>query len=92
MPDQSGKVVLITGGATGIGYETAKVLLTKGAKVYIAGRSRAKVDAAVDGLEKETGRRAEVVIIDLGDLPSVKKGAQEFLAREDKLDVLFCNA
>lgn len=92
VPDQSGKVILITGGATGIGYETAKQLLAKNAQLYIAGRDARKVAAAIDRLERETGRRAGAVQIDLGDLPSVVRGAEEFLSKEAKLDVLYCNA
>ncbi len=92
VPDQSGKVILITGSATGIGYETSKQLLAKGAKVYIAGRNAAKVEEAIASLEAETGRRAVALQLDLGDLPSVASGAAEFLRKEQRLDVLYCNA
>jgi len=92
VPDQAGKVVLITGGATGIGFQAARQLLRKKAKVYVAGRSAAKVEAAIEALEEETGRRALPLLVDLGDLPSVVRAAEEFLKKEERLDVLYCNA
>ncbi len=92
VPDQSEKVVLITGGTGGIGYVAARELLRKGAKVYVAGRSEAKVQAAVERLEGETGRRAEGLVVDLADLGTVPGAAREFLGKETRLDLLYCNA
>jgi len=92
IPDLSGKVVLVTGGNTGIGYCTVRELLLKNAKVYIAGRSPSKTAAAVAKLKGETGNEAIVLDLDLGDLKSVKGAATEYLNKEDKLDILFNNA
>ena len=82
----------MTGGASGIGYSTAKTLLLKNAKVYIAGRNPTKVAAAIAALERETGKAAVALHLDLEDLDSVKGAAEEFLSKEDQLHVLFCNA
>ncbi|KAJ7612618.1 hypothetical protein FB45DRAFT_302021 [Roridomyces roridus] len=93
MPDLSGKVVLVTGGNTGIGYHTVKQLLLKNAKVYIAGRSAERVAAAIKSLETETnGKKAIFLELDLGDLKSVRKAAESFLEKEERLDMLFNNA
>ena len=77
--DLSGKVFVVTGGNTGIGRETCKQLLLKNAKVYLAARSESKAQAALDELEKETGKKAIFHKLDLSDLDATKKSAQEFL-------------
>ncbi|KAJ7642268.1 NAD(P)-binding protein [Roridomyces roridus] len=92
MPDLSGKVILVTGGNVGIGYETVKYLLMKNAKVYLAARSPDKAVAAIKRLEEETKKSAIFLELDLADLKSVRKAAEEFLEKEGKLDVLFNNA
>ncbi|KAI0310797.1 NAD(P)-binding protein [Amylostereum chailletii] len=92
IPDLSGKVMVVTGGNTGVGKETVKALLQHGAKVYIATRNKEKSVAAIDDLKKETGKEAIYLSLDLADLSSVKRAAQEFLSKEDKLHVLFNNA
>ncbi|GAA5928426.1 hypothetical protein JCM10213_005732 [Rhodosporidiobolus nylandii] len=97
MPDQTDKVALVTGANTGVGYHTARYLLLKNAKVYVASRSEEKGLAAVESLRQEVeekGANGEVVWLklDLADLDSVKKAAQEFKAKEKQLDLLSCNA
>ncbi|KAJ7476685.1 NAD(P)-binding protein [Mycena latifolia] len=91
VPDLSGKITLVTGGNSGIGYETVKVLLLKNAKVYLAARSPAKAKEAIAQLETETGKRAEFLELDLADLRSVRKAAEDYLAKESRLDILFNN-
>ncbi|KAJ7096996.1 hypothetical protein C8R43DRAFT_262420 [Mycena crocata] len=91
MPDLSGKIVIVTGGNTGIGYQTVKQLLLKNAKVYLAARSSEKAAAAIKSLEGETGRSALFLQLDLADLHAVRKAAETFLAQESKLDILFNN-
>ncbi|KZV94531.1 NAD(P)-binding protein [Exidia glandulosa HHB12029] len=92
MPDCSGKVFLVTGGNSGIGFETVKELLRKGGKVYLAARSKAKAEEAIAELERETGKRAIFHELDLGNLAAVKRSAEEFASRESQLDVLINNA
>ncbi|KZV84369.1 NAD(P)-binding protein [Exidia glandulosa HHB12029] len=92
MPDCTGKVFLVTGGNSGIGFETVKELLKKGGKVYLAARSRSKGEEAITSLEKETGKRAIFLELDLGNLASVKRSAQTFIDMEPQLNVLINNA
>ncbi|KZT27906.1 NAD(P)-binding protein [Neolentinus lepideus HHB14362 ss-1] len=92
IPDLSGKVIIVTGANTGIGKETAKALLQRNAKVYIAARSQDKSEQAIKDLEKETGKTAVFLKLDLADLPSIKTAAEEFKSKETQLHVLFNNA
>ncbi|KLO08983.1 NAD-P-binding protein [Schizopora paradoxa] len=91
IPDLTGKVMIVTGGNTGIGKETIKALLPKNAKVYMASRSRSKAEAAIEELEKETGKKAIFLELDLADLASVKRAAEAFQSQEKELHVLFNN-
>ncbi|PFH48869.1 hypothetical protein AMATHDRAFT_148897 [Amanita thiersii Skay4041] len=92
IPDMSGKTVIVTGANTGLGKETAKVLLSKNAKVYMVCRSEEKGNAAIEELFQETGKRGILLRLDLADLKSVKAGAEVFLSKESELHVLFNNA
>ncbi|KAJ6460308.1 hypothetical protein C8R45DRAFT_879493 [Mycena sanguinolenta] len=91
IPDQSGKIIIVTGGNTGIGYHTVEQLLMKNAKVYLAARSQEKATAAIKELEKQTKKKAIFLQLDLSDLVSVRKAAETFLAQESRLDVLISN-
>ncbi|KAI0700474.1 NAD(P)-binding protein [Cytidiella melzeri] len=91
IPDQTGKVIIVTGGNAGIGKETVRVLLTKNAKVYIATRNKEKSLAVIEDLKKQTGKEALFLQLDLSDLKSVKAFAEEFLRKERKLHVLYNN-
>ncbi|KZV62189.1 NAD(P)-binding protein [Peniophora sp. CONT] len=92
IPDLSGKIMLVTGGNAGIGRETVKVLLQRNAKVYLAARSESKATAAIEELEKETGKTAIFLKLDLSDLTAVRCAADEFLSKEPLLHVLFNSA
>lgn len=64
------------------GKETAKVLISHGARVYIACRSREKADAAIEELKVTTGKTDDdirAIDLDLSDLPSIKRGVDVFL-------------
>jgi NAD(P)-dependent dehydrogenase (short-subunit alcohol dehydrogenase family) len=68
------------------------VLLSKGAKVYIATRSKEKSEAAIEELKRETGRESIFFLkLDLSDLVSVKTAAEEFSERESELHTLYNN-
>ncbi|KAF9485786.1 NAD(P)-binding protein [Pholiota conissans] len=92
IPDLTGKVIIVTGANTGVGKETAKALLEHNAKVYIASRNPQKAAQAIVDLEKETGKTALFLKLDLADLKSVKAAAEEFINKETELHVLFNNA
>ncbi|KAG8747713.1 hypothetical protein FRC10_011840 [Ceratobasidium sp. 414] len=79
IPDLTGQVMIVTGGNAGIGRETCKALLNKGAKVYLAARSKAKADDAIEWLKAETGGKAPVFLqLDLADLGSVRRAVEEY--------------
>jgi len=68
------------------------VLLSKGAKVYIATRSVEKSQAAIEELKKETGKETIYFLrVDLSDLVSVKAAAEEFVKKESELHTLYNN-
>ncbi|EXJ86643.1 hypothetical protein A1O3_03596 [Capronia epimyces CBS 606.96] len=95
LPDQSGKVFLITGANTGIGYQLASILYGHNGKVYVAARTESKARAAIDQIRQDhptsTGQ-LEYLHLDLSDLSSIKASADDFLARETKLHWLNNNA
>ena len=69
------------------------MLLSKGAKVYIAARSEKKSQKAIDELKQETGKESVFFLkLDLADLVSVKAAAEEFIAKESGLHTLYNNA
>ncbi|KDR69693.1 hypothetical protein GALMADRAFT_77276 [Galerina marginata CBS 339.88] len=91
VPDLSGKVMLVTGGNTGIGKEIVRVLLTHNAKVYLAARNVDKGRAAIDELQKDTGKEAILLQLDLCSLKSIQGAAEEFSSKERELHALFNN-
>jgi NAD(P)-dependent dehydrogenase (short-subunit alcohol dehydrogenase family) len=84
IPDQSGRTFLITGGGSGIGLETARVLIAHHARVILAGRNPAELQKA----EKAEGA-AGTLVVDLADLASIRKAAAGF---DGTVDVLINNA
>ncbi|MEU4393252.1 oxidoreductase [Kribbella sp. NPDC023855] len=90
IPDLTGRAVLVTGATSGLGYETALELLRHGAEVTIAARNPEKSAQAAAGLAAATGRRPEILELDLADLTSVKAAAEQY--KPDRLDVLINNA
>ncbi|CUA76945.1 hypothetical protein RSOLAG22IIIB_06409 [Rhizoctonia solani] len=93
IPDMTGQVVIVTGGNAGVGKETCKALLNKNAKVYLAARSKSRADDAIEWLKSETNGKAPIFLeLDLGNLASIRKAAEEFKSKEQELHVLFNNA
>jgi NAD(P)-dependent dehydrogenase (short-subunit alcohol dehydrogenase family) len=91
--DLSGKVVLITGGTTGLGKESARALGSAGATVVITARSEEKGQTAVAQLtELVPDGDFSFEVMELGSLDSVRAFADRFLASHDRLDVLLANA
>ena len=88
-----GKVVLVTGGTSGIGKATAEGLASMGASVVIVGRNRSKGEAAASGIRASSGNEAvELMVADLSSQAEIHSLAREFEARHDRLDVLVNNA
>jgi NAD(P)-dependent dehydrogenase (short-subunit alcohol dehydrogenase family) len=88
IPDQRGRVAVVTGANSGLGLVVARELARAGASVVVACRNTAKGEAAVEGL---TGELA-VEALDLADLSSVRDFADRFGARHEGLDALVNNA
>jgi retinol dehydrogenase-12 len=90
-----GKVHIVTGGYTGIGLALVKILYEKNGTIYVAGRDKAKFDKAIAELKTATPSsegRIEFLKLDLADQSTIKASAEEFLAKESRLDVLINNA
>jgi NAD(P)-dependent dehydrogenase (short-subunit alcohol dehydrogenase family) len=90
--DLTGKLAVITGGAAGLGKETARALAVAGADVVIAGRSRAVLDAAVDELKATARGKIIGLDLDLLSLTSVAACARSIMAMERPIDLLILNA
>ncbi|KPJ08897.1 Retinol dehydrogenase 13 [Papilio machaon] len=88
-----GKVVIVTGGNSGIGLETAKNLADRGAKVIIACRSAIRGAAAKEEIIKATGNpNVNYELLDLASLQSVREFCATIMKKEERLDVLINNA
>src|ERR1700722_5414601 len=91
--DMSGKTVVITGGNSGIGKETAIALARAGAHVAITARDGGRGDAAVVDIKAKSGRSdVDLVLFALASLASVRTGAAEIVDRFGGVDVLVNNA
>lgn len=91
IPDLTGKVIIVTGGNNGIGYEIIRALLPKNARVYMASRSPERAEAAISKLKAETGKEAFFLALDLSNLASVRKATDVFKSKETELHILFNN-
>jgi NAD(P)-dependent dehydrogenase (short-subunit alcohol dehydrogenase family) len=91
--DLRGLLVLVTGGSSGLGQETARALAAKGAHVVLTARDVTKGRAVADAIAASTGNQhVEVEEVELGSLASIRAFAARFLARHERLDVLVNNA
>ena len=86
-----GKVVLITGGSTGIGAETARLLAERGAKVAIAARRKDRLDEVVADIAS-SGGTARSYALDVTDKSAVQSVVAAIIADFGRLDVLINNA
>jgi NAD(P)-dependent dehydrogenase (short-subunit alcohol dehydrogenase family) len=93
IPDQTGRVAIVTGANTGLGYETAAALAAKGAHVVLAVRNLDKGKDAVALISKR-GPSADVALqeLDLTSLDSIRAAAEQLRSDHDRIDLLINNA
>src|SRR5262245_57383193 len=91
--DMTGKVCLITGATSGIGWETAKALASQGAMVALVGRDPERTQNAIDRIRASApNAQLESYRADLSAQEQVRRLAQEFQSRHTRLDVLINDA
>jgi len=93
VPDESGRLAIVTGSNTGLGYDTARVLAGRGAHVVMAVRDTAKGEAAADRIRQlSPGAQVSVRKLDLGSLASVRDAGAEMASEYPRIDLLINNA
>ena len=93
IPDQTGRVAVVTGGNTGLGYETAAGLASRGARVVLAVRNLDKGKAAADLIVRRTpGADVTLQELDLTSLASIEDAAEQLRGAHDRIDLLVNNA
>jgi NAD(P)-dependent dehydrogenase (short-subunit alcohol dehydrogenase family) len=93
VPDLRGKVIVVTGANSGLGFEAAKEFARNGAQTILACRNADKAQAAVDRIQAEIpDAPVEIMQLDLANLASVRQFADAFKAKYRRLDVLLNNA
>ena len=93
IPDLTGKLIIVTGANSGIGYEAAKEFARKGAQTILGCRNLEKARAALEQIEAEIpDASVEIMSLDLASMASVRTFAEQFKARYNRLDILLNNA
>ena len=93
IPDQTGRVAVITGANTGLGYETAAALADHGAHVVLAVRNLDKgKDAAARIATRSPGASVALQELDLTALESIRAAAEQLRSDHDRIDLLINNA
>ncbi|MDO8732562.1 MAG: SDR family NAD(P)-dependent oxidoreductase [Actinomycetota bacterium] len=92
--DLTGQRFLVTGVSAGLGVETTRTLLAHGATVVGTARDLTKADRALESVREfiQPGASLEVIEVDLASLASVRRGAEQLLAKGEKFDVVIANA
>ena len=93
LSSQKGKVFIVTGGYSGLGYQLITILYQAGGKVYIARRSEAKARQCIKEIQSvvhitPTVGQREYLPLELDDLNSIKASASAFQTKETKLEIL----
>lgn len=87
------KKVIITGSNSGIGYQAAKQLAEKGWSVTLFCRRKEAAEQACEKICEQTGNpHVDYILVDLSDIKSVREAAEQYIQKEDFLDVLINNA
>jgi NAD(P)-dependent dehydrogenase (short-subunit alcohol dehydrogenase family) len=93
VPGQQGRLAVVTGANTGLGFETAQALAARGASVVLAVRNVEKGKQAADRIAADApGATVTVQELDLSSLGSVRAAAAELRAGHPRIDLLICNA
>ena len=93
IPDQHGRIAVVTGANGGLGLETARQLAAKGAHVVMAVRNQEKAAAAVEEIRTTAPDAAlELVALDLASQASVRAAAGQIMAAHPSIDLLVNNA
>jgi NAD(P)-dependent dehydrogenase (short-subunit alcohol dehydrogenase family) len=92
IPHQSGRIAVVTGANTGIGFTTAAVLAERGAQVVLACRDAGKAEAAAARVvDAVPSARVAVALLDLASLAAVRETSRELLSRYERIDLLINN-
>src|SRR6266699_1255586 len=92
VPGQQGRLAVVTGANTGLGFETARVLAARGASVVLAVRDTEKGKRAAARIAGTAGADVTVQPLDLTSLDSIRAAAAELRARHPRIDLLINNA
>jgi len=90
--DYRGKLVVITGATSGIGYHTTRKFASKGANIVSVNRNREKSEALKAEIENEFGVRCDFIIADLSNFNDIRQTAEELLKIDKPIDLLIHNA
>lgn len=95
VPNQEGRVFIVTGGNQGVGYELIKMLYPTGAVIYMASRSKERAEQAIKDIvsaDPSGSARLRFLHLDLDDLNTVRSAAKTFSEQESRLDIIWNNA
>jgi NAD(P)-dependent dehydrogenase (short-subunit alcohol dehydrogenase family) len=93
VPNQAGRVAIVTGANVGLGFETTRALAKKEMTVIMACRNQQKAeDARAQIIAEVPDAKLEILLLDLSDLASVRSFSENFLTKYEQLDLLINNA
>lgn len=87
-----GKNIIVTGGTSGLGFETARALASHGANVTVTARTKEKGESCVQQLKELTGKECEYGVLELSKFDTVYQFVDQWKEQHEKLDILINNA